>query len=295
MSTMKVCAPVIPMALSSYQSGEVFMATKRDLVLAIKERREREMTIAEFDKKIAYDGHCGICDRDVTFTCTWDIHRNFPDGRTEPVWRERLVCPCGLSNRLRASFHFMLDQCQLQPDSAVYLTEQITPFFGMAKSYCQNLTGSEYLRDDTAKGTENRKGIRHEDITDLSFADDSFDMVGSFEVLEHVPDYHAGLAEMCRVLKPGGHLVASFPFRPDLLETMVRAKIGADGEIEHLTEPEYHGDPLLAQGVLCFYHFGWDILTAMKDAGFSQARCHFYWDWDSGYLGGAMPLFHAIK
>ena len=35
--------------------------------------------------------------------------------------------------------------------------------------------------------------------------------------------------------------------------------------------PEYHGDPL-GGGVLCFHHFGWDLLDAMRECGFAEAE-----------------------
>ena len=47
--------------------------------------------------------------------------------------------------------------------------------------------------------------------TCLPFVDASFDKVICAEVLEHVPDYHAMLGEIRRVLKPGGALAVSVP------------------------------------------------------------------------------------
>jgi SAM-dependent methyltransferase len=45
----------------------------------------------------------------------------------------------------------------------------------------------------------------------LPFADNSFDKVICSEVLEHIPNYRAVLAEIARVLKPGGIFAASVP------------------------------------------------------------------------------------
>ncbi len=46
---------------------------------------------------------------------------------------------------------------------------------------------------------------------DLPFPENSFDTVVSTEVLEHVPEPRRALAEMRRVLKPGGFLILSTP------------------------------------------------------------------------------------
>ncbi|MCY3978069.1 MAG: class I SAM-dependent methyltransferase [Chloroflexi bacterium] len=47
------------------------------------------------------------------------------------------------------------------------------------------------------------------DAQDLPFSDDSFDVVTCLEALEFLPDQHAALVEMIRVLRPGGLLLAS--------------------------------------------------------------------------------------
>ena len=45
----------------------------------------------------------------------------------------------------------------------------------------------------------------------LPFSDNSFDKVICSEVLEHIPDYEGALAEVERILKPGGLFCASVP------------------------------------------------------------------------------------
>lgn len=49
------------------------------------------------------------------------------------------------------------------------------------------------------------------DALRLPFDDGSFDAVICSEVLEHIPDYRGALAEIFRVLKPGGRFCASVP------------------------------------------------------------------------------------
>ena len=53
----------------------------------------------------------------------------------------------------------------------------------------------------------------------LPFRDGSFDIVTAFEVLEHLTDDRAAVAEVGRVLRPGGYFFFSVPNRWWLLET----------------------------------------------------------------------------
>ena len=51
------------------------------------------------------------------------------------------------------------------------------------------------------------------DVEALPFADGSFGTVLCTEVIEHIPDPSAALAEYRRVLQPGGLLIGSVPAR----------------------------------------------------------------------------------
>jgi SAM-dependent methyltransferase len=47
---------------------------------------------------------------------------------------------------------------------------------------------------------------------ELPFADGSFDIIGAYSVLHHIPDYLFALREMVRVLRPGGLLYIDHEF-----------------------------------------------------------------------------------
>ena len=68
------------------------------------------------------------------------------------------------------------------------------------------------LRAEWAKRERPNLEFRAEEATRLSFADGEFDLAAAIEVLEHVPDPEATLAEMARVAR--GHLLVSVPREP---------------------------------------------------------------------------------
>jgi SAM-dependent methyltransferase len=215
---------------------------------------------------------------------------------TDVNWREWLVCPVtGLNNRLRAAVHLADSELGLLPSDAVYLTEQVTPLFRYLGSRYADLVGSEYLGEKLPRGAADSRGVRNEDLTRLTFPDESFDVLLSFDCFEHMPDFVAGMREVARVLKPGGRMMWTVPFRADLQRNLVRASLGAGGEFVHHEPPEYHGDPINAAGCLCFTHFGWEMLAQVKEAGFNDAYALAYWSDIFGYLGVEQFVFVAVK
>jgi SAM-dependent methyltransferase len=234
-----------------------------------------------------YCGYCWICARHSHFT----YDRNYArEGRMN--WRERLVCTsCGLANRLRLSVHVMETLLPNVSTSSVYLTEQLTPLARSLRERIEQVTCSEYVGDATVGGTVDWRGLRHEDLTHLSFEDRQFDVVLSFDVLEHVPDYRKALQEIRRVLKPEGYCFITAPFGTSLDRNLVRAEVENNGEVRHLLPPEYHGDPLNpGKGALCYYTFGWELLDNMRASGFADAFIRFSWSSDYAYLGPELPI-----
>jgi SAM-dependent methyltransferase len=213
----------------------------------------------------------------------------------EIIWRERVCCPItGFNNRMRATFHIFDIEMEAYQDSNIYVTEQVTPIYShFAKNY-SNVIGSEYLGDQIPYGKSNSKGIRNETLCDLQFPSESFDIVVSLDVLEHIPDYRTAFLECCRVIKKGGRFLWSVPFVPHSENNIVCAEM-RDGKVHHIIPAQYHGDPLSNEGVLCFTYFGWEMLEQMRSTGFTDAYAVAYHSLQFGYLGGVQFIFIAHK
>lgn len=67
----------------------------------------------------------------------------------------------------------------------------------------------EKLLEQVARKCESERVVGS--LLGLPFADNTFDMVVSSEVIEHTPDPTKGMQEMLRVLKPGGILILTTP------------------------------------------------------------------------------------
>lgn len=229
-------------------------------------------------------GYCGVCRKETRFRLGQDHYHE----RWGYFFRESLTCDhCTFNARMRAALQYA-DELRLRETADVYLTEQVTPLFRHLKKKFPNAVGSEYLPD--AKLGSTRDGVRCEDLQKLTFGSGSFDLIISLDVLEHIPDYRAGLREMARVLKPGGTLVMTCPFIMQLHKTYNQARLNSDGEIEHLIPvPEYHGNPL-GPPSLSFNTFGWDLLEDMRREGFATAQLVPYRNAALGYVGGPFPL-----
>lgn len=61
--------------------------------------------------------------------------------------------------------------------------------------------------------------IQQMDASQMDFDDASFDVVTAIEVVEHIPDLDGAVAEIRRVLRPGGHFLITTPNRWFPLET----------------------------------------------------------------------------
>ncbi len=75
---------------------------------------------------------------------------------------------------------------------------------------------ARYVRCDLSPTSDE---ILRVDLLDMPFEAGSFDLVIANHVLEHVVDDGKAIAEIRRVLRPGGHAILQTPFSPKLERT----------------------------------------------------------------------------
>jgi len=239
-------------------------------------------------------GMCVFCKRESNFLLDSRYGQGQRDSLDfQPNWRERLICTrCNLSNRARF-IYFILES--IPKNSKIWITEQDTSLFRAIKLKYPNLIGSEYLSIDGISGTIDERGIRHEDINQSSFKGESLETVICLDVLEHVPNVSSAIKELHRVLKNQGVCIATFPFERQSDKTIERAIKNQDGSITYFAPPEYHGNPLLKEEILCYRHFGWDVVEKFKEAGFQSARVGLGWSEHFVNLGPEQIVLVAVK
>ena len=242
----------------------------------------------EIEMEFVVEGYSYTANSIVKFECDYKYSLGFPVVN----WRERLTCPLThLNNRARAAIHIVDTFFNIKNDTNIYIMEQTTPIFNFIKKKYNYVIGSEYLGDSVPFGSVNKNGIRNEDATCLTFDKNSLDLILSFDVFEHIPNYKLAFLECFRVLRDGGHMFFSVPFAILSEENIIRATIDKDGLVSHILPPIYHGDPMNSEeGVLCYHDFGWAMLTDLLEAGFSDAYALIYWSTDFGYFGSQIQF-----
>jgi len=163
----------------------------------------------------------------------------------------------------------LLNQVPDLSSKTIYELSSRGPFFVYLREHAGTLVFSEYF--DDVPGGSSKDGILCQDVQNLTFPDQSFDVCTSLDVLEHVPDDDKAFSEIFRVLKPGGHFVFTVPLSTRH-KTVERASMVED-EIRHILPPEFHDDHIRGQGqVLCFRNYGTDIVDRLEKQGFQNVE-----------------------
>ena len=137
------------------------------------------------------------------------------------------------------------------------------------------------------------RGVRCEDLTHLTFPDDSFDVVVTQDVFEHVHRPERAFSEVARILRSGGSHVFTVPFFR-AHTTFVRAGLTPAG-LQYLAPPEYHGNPINDEGALVVTEWGDDLVDFIRRHSQLDTEMYDMHDRRLGLDGEYLDVFVSRK
>jgi hypothetical protein len=208
-------------------------------------------------------GYCTICDRDVWFH------------ETGPWFRDQYLCSrCGSIPRNRAILKVLNDHFPGWRQLQIHESSPGGASSAKIKRECGGYIASQFFAD-VPRG-KSKDGQRSEDLEALTFADESFDLVITQDVFEHVLQPAKAFAEIARTLKPGGAHVYTVPYFRGK-KTVIRAEPNGMEGITHLMKPDYHGNPIDAAGSLVITEWGDELCDfVFRSSGMTTTIFNFY-------------------
>lgn len=188
------------------------------------------------------EGYCHCCRNTVTFTSKYS-------------WlRDHYSCSaCSSIPRQRHLFH-ILDK--YFPNWEEKNIHESSPSNDQIKKYAKLYTASQFFNNITLG--DYHENIRCENLESLTFDNESFDLFITQDVLEHVFNPNIACKEIMRVLKIGGAHVFTTPKDRLLKKSSPRAVLD-NGEVIHLKEEDYHGNPIGEGRSLVTWNYGDDF------------------------------------
>jgi SAM-dependent methyltransferase len=193
-------------------------------------------------------GMCSTCDQETVFTA-----RN--------AWfRDHYVCEkCGSIPRERALMKVIESYYPHWRDLKIHESSPCGRGASLKlRAGAQGYLATQFFPGLTL-GVNHQSGWRNENLENQTFPDGSFDLVVTQDVFEHIFDPAKAFAEIARTLKPGGAHIFTVPIVNKQNPSKLRAFMREDGEIEHVEEPQYHGNPVDPKGSLVTMDWGYDI------------------------------------
>jgi GT2 family glycosyltransferase/2-polyprenyl-3-methyl-5-hydroxy-6-metoxy-1,4-benzoquinol methylase len=236
-------------------------------------------------------GTCNVCGLETKFYYT-----------APELYRESLVCgECGTTSRYRSIARGILravrelagaEAVSLAGLATIALTRRLDVYDTQASFYFHAgaypvpdlLARCKWLNVQTSLFKPRKRlgkvlgpNITNQNLEALTFSDNSFDIVVSSDVMEHVRLDLRAHQEIQRVLKPGGLYLFTVPHFRDRRETFYRvAVVDPDDPVKDifLTQKEYHGDANSKEGrALSYRSYGTDLDETLQRLGFAVDYC----------------------
>ena len=133
-----------------------------------------------------------------------------------------------------------------------------------------------------------------QDLENQTFGDESFDIVVTQDVFEHLFRPDRAIAEISRTLKPGGLHICTVPLLYQDRPSIRRARM-VGGEVKHLLSPVYHTDVLPTGGSLVTVDWGFDIAAFFARHGAMPTVVHHRSNPEQGIQGALTEVIASWK
>lgn len=161
------------------------------------------------------------------------------------------------------------------------------------KNECKKYTASQYYSNAPLGSMVN--GFYNQDIENQTFADESFDLVVTQDVMEHVFNPAKGFQEIKRTLRPGGMHIFTTPLDNAHKSSVKWAELDLDGNIKWLYHPEYHGNPIDPEGSPVAMKWGYDIKDFIEEHTDMETTILSRDDIGKGIRGNAVEVMVSVK
>lgn len=197
---------------------------------------------------ISNQGHCVICDSHVTFYSESDLLRNdYFCNNCHSIPRERALMYC------IEKFYPHWKELSIHESSPGNRGASLK-----LKDNCKNYIGTHYFANFPL-GKIHSTGWRNEDLENLTFPDESWDLMVTQDVMEHIFNPAKAFSEIARTLKKGGAHIFTVPIITKEQPSKLNAKKDENGNLVILGYPDYHGNPVDSQGSIVTMYWGYDI------------------------------------
>lgn len=212
-----------------------------------------EISALNLDKAVKiYGGTCPCC-KEKTIFLAFDY------------WlRDHYRCLfCGSIPRQRALMKVLEHEMPNWRNLKIHESSPIGNMLSMFKQQCAQYTYSFWYESEPL-GVKLQAGGTNENLENLTFESETFDIFITQDVLEHVNRPEKVFAEIARTLKKGGKHIFTTPLYPFKRTT---SRIRMHGDKRELTLPPiYHGNPVSKEGSLVTYEWGgYDFLKMIDE------------------------------
>jgi glycosyltransferase involved in cell wall biosynthesis len=230
-----------------------FNAFEHNLKGQLKEAFQNAIEILISDEKYAHE--CVICGKELDKFLPYNVAIPESMDKYDIIGSDtkNFSCPHCYSHDRERHLVMFFDKLNIWDSIRNKKVLHIAPEMRL-KQIIKQVGPEEYVQGDLYPADES---ITRVDITNISFADEYFDLVICNHVLEHIEADGKAMSELYRVLKKGGYAILQTPYSPVLQKSYEDNSIKSDeqrlekfGQVDHVRI------------------FGLDLFTRLERAGF---------------------------